>query len=56
MEVALHLQAMQLDYARQAVVQAQTAPVAAAAAAGNTQPVSDVILELSAAARQLLTA
>ncbi len=55
MDVALHLQAMQLDHARQAIAQAQ-ARQPPALPTGAPQPVPDVILDLSLAAQQLLSA
>ena len=54
MEVALQLQANQIQYARHMIEQAQATPVAAAAPSGNTEALSGVILDLSAAAQQLL--
>ena len=47
--VALKLQAQQLDHAREALTTAQQA-----SAAGGAQATPDVVLELSAAAEQLL--
>ncbi len=53
MDVALQLQAMQPDYAREALAQARVEQPPALAA-GTPQPVPDVILDLSLAAQQLL--
>ena len=53
--VAIQLQAMQLDYARGAVAQAKFEQPSALPQPGQPpQPVSDVILDLSAAAQRLI--
>ena len=54
--VAIQLQAMQLNYAREAISQTQAEQPAALVQPGQTgfQPVPDVILDLSVAAQRLI--
>jgi len=55
--VAIQLQAMQLNYAREAIAQARVEQPPALVEPGELapQPVPDAILELSVAAQQLLS-
>ena len=55
--VAIQLQAMQLNYAREAIAQAQVEQPAALVQPGQVAatPVPDAILDLSAAKQQLLS-
>lgn len=55
--VAIQLQAMQLNYARDAIAQARVEQPPALTQPGQAapQPVPDAILDLSAAAQQLLS-
>jgi hypothetical protein len=56
--VAIQLQAMQLNYARDAIAQTQAAQPPVIPQPGQTAPApvpADAILELSAAAQQLLS-
>ncbi len=56
--LAIQLQAMQLDYARESIAQAQASQpgVAGNEPAAIAQQSADVILELSASAQQFLSA
>ncbi len=55
--VGIQLQAMQLNYARESIAQARAEQPPALAQPGQAtpQPVPDAILDLSAAAQQLLS-